>query len=692
MRDLQECKQHSKKDLRKKNFKEEKTLTRKAKNKNSRSSNSHISSSPLNPIKLEKNDISFVLPCIIIIFLASFLLYREQGKGLSGSNLGPKVGMVIMKKNQALRKFSNQIFWEKISNQLPIYNMDTIRTGNKSDALVVLEDGTELDVGENTIIIIDYSKEQGNLQVGEGSVQLKQAKGSKKLSLSSGEKEITVEGGELQLTVDKNNKQLELNVSQGTANLLDGGKEEQIQKNEKLRIQKGNTSVTKQKLILLAPQDRKRIVTSQNTTKIVFRWEATKLPVVYLEISKSPNFASKIVRKKIVQAKQSSLSLGQGTYYWRVSSFSKKKKELSNRFKFTIHGFKRSLLLNPSPNQIFTYVKEAPLINFSWSRNQLASGYSIEIAQKPSFQKIYKSRQVSNITYSSFQLPVGTYYWRIITRFRTGKQSDPPAAQRFQVIQVGADTLRPILGYPKKGTKVSQKFLKTHGIQFTWQTKPEVVKSILEIASDPDFTDIVFQKDDIQRKTYPFLEDIPVGRYYWRIKGVETKTPYSTVASFNISLRDQLISLNPIYPPFRANILPKIAKQSKGIGLAWERPEQISNYYFEVLIAKDRKLKKVLEKQKVTEPQYYLPALSPGRYYWKVWMKSNEKDELLGNTFTTQFNVREVEIYKLQNGKTVKGTSVGIKRGKILIETSAGIIKVSFDQVISVSFPPPSKK
>ena len=667
-------------------------MRRKAKSKSSHSKNSHISGSQNNPIKLEKNDISFVLPCIIIIFLASFLLYREQGKGLSGSSLGPKVGMVIMKRNQALRKFSNQIFWEKISNQLPIYNMDTIRTGNKSDTLLLLEDGTELDIGENTIIIIDYSEEQGNLQIEAGSVQLKQVKGGKKLSLLSGEKEITVEEGELQLTVDKNSKELELNVNKGTANVIVGGKEEQIRKNEKLRIRKGNVSITKQKLVLLAPRDRKRIFTPKNTTNIVFRWEATKLPVVYLEISKSPNFAYKIVRKKIVKVKQSSFSLGQGTYYWRVSSFSKKKREVSSSFKFTIDGFKRSLLLNPSPNQIFSYVEEAPLINFSWSKNRLASGYSIEIAKKRSFQNIYKSRQVSNITYSSFQLPVGAYYWRITTRFRTGKQSDPTDAQRFQVIQVGSDTLRPILGYPKAGTKVSQKFLKTYGVQFTWQTKPEVVKSTLEIASDPDFKDVLFQKDNIQRKIYPFSEDIPVGKYYWRVKGVETKTPYSRIASFNISLRDQFISLKPIYPPFRANILPKIANQSKGIGLVWERPEQISNYYFEVLLARDSKLKRVLEKEKITKPQYYLPALSPGRYYWKVWMKSDEKDEILGGTFITQFNVRDVEIYKLQNGKIIKGTSVGVKRGKILIETSTGIRKIPFDQVISVSFPPPPKK
>jgi hypothetical protein len=62
-----------------------------------------------------------------------------------------KIAIITFKNRIAQRKFDDRVVWERIDKSTPLYNGDLIRTAELAEAVITFNDGSEVDIYENTI-------------------------------------------------------------------------------------------------------------------------------------------------------------------------------------------------------------------------------------------------------------------------------------------------------------------------------------------------------------------------------------------------------------------------------------------------------------------------------------------------------------------------------------------------------------
>ena len=107
-----------------------------------------------------------------------------------------KIAIITFKNRIAQRKYDDRVVWERIDKSTPLYNGDLIRTAELAEAVITFNDGSQVDIYENTMIQVYYSEFEGvNISIGNGNLQLDSSdKGNVQLTLSDGSK-IKAGGG-----------------------------------------------------------------------------------------------------------------------------------------------------------------------------------------------------------------------------------------------------------------------------------------------------------------------------------------------------------------------------------------------------------------------------------------------------------------------------------------------------------------
>src|SRR4030042_2611749 len=83
----------------------------------------------------------------IIISVCSALLYADFTHKIEAGG-AKQIGTVTYKREVAQRKYVSQVVWEDVEQNTPVYNNDSIRTADLSEAIVNLSDGTRINIDE----------------------------------------------------------------------------------------------------------------------------------------------------------------------------------------------------------------------------------------------------------------------------------------------------------------------------------------------------------------------------------------------------------------------------------------------------------------------------------------------------------------------------------------------------------------
>lgn len=94
-------------------------------------------------MRFSRSDALFTLIVCSLAGLLFFLFFQEFN-AIRLRNDVPEIGTIIFKKRSASRRQSGTMRWERLQTQAPVYQGDTIRTAEISEAEVVFEDGTIL--------------------------------------------------------------------------------------------------------------------------------------------------------------------------------------------------------------------------------------------------------------------------------------------------------------------------------------------------------------------------------------------------------------------------------------------------------------------------------------------------------------------------------------------------------------------
>ena len=118
--------------------------------------------------------LAFLISILICIAGATgngYLFYNSFFETLSKLNEDP-IATISFKYNTAQRKFSDRTIWDRLRNNSPLYNGDTIHTSVNAEATVTFNDGNRVVLSENTMLQIYLNEDKTSSLMMENAIKM----------------------------------------------------------------------------------------------------------------------------------------------------------------------------------------------------------------------------------------------------------------------------------------------------------------------------------------------------------------------------------------------------------------------------------------------------------------------------------------------------------------------------------------
>ena len=258
---------------------------------------------------------------LFIITVCSALLYADYTSKVEAGD-AVRIGTITYKKKVAQRKYSSQVIWEDLEQNVPVYNNDSIRTADLSEAIIKLSDGTNINLDENSLILLATAGEGININFSHGSISANREgvlEGeAPQISIQSKDAVVLLEKGDVKLSKTGEGG-LDVVVTDGKADVKTGTVEKTVLKDEKVIITgDAEAKVVKLRLKPASPPPNENLVTADAVLPVNFTWEPVEGGgAVYLEIARDSDFNRGVVTRA---SDRNSFTeyLGEGSYYWRI--------------------------------------------------------------------------------------------------------------------------------------------------------------------------------------------------------------------------------------------------------------------------------------------------------------------------------------------------------------------------------------
>ncbi len=558
----------------------------------------------------------------LLIVIFSLLLYRGlQSEDVAGS--GEPIGTVFFKNRVAQRKVQGRADWQDLAQQSKVYNRDTIRTEELSEASVELNDGTKIEMDQNSMIVLAISEKAAQIRFAGGSVRAvgSEKAAGKSVEIRVGDKTIETAKGDVQLTSAKKGE-LVVNVRQGEAKLKVGDQEQQIKANQQSVVTGNQVQVRTIDIRPTEPPDNFRAYTAGRQT-VRFSWSGVDGPGI-LEVSTDRSFSRLFTRQR--GTGNANANLGPGLYYWRVRSADAKSTSPIRRV--SVLGTEAVRLYAPLNGRRFEVRAATHFVPFSWSRSDFASAYVLEIADNAAFTGA-TTDQVSGTSFSK-QLAPGTYFWRVRTVMPVREAETRSAPFRLAVVRTEL-RVRHVLLSPADTSARSRQSVRGNGLFFNWLAQEGVDQYTLEVASDSGFSKVVHRAAGRQAFNQ-FRGDLEAGTYYWRVIAATGATTSSSPTR-RISITDSLGAPGNLTPAAGSTI---DMSDRNSLDFSWSSVAGASQYRLELVRLSDGR--RVVSD--TTARNGYsltkLETLSAGRFAVTVRAEGSGR---VGDTARSQFNI-----------------------------------------------------
>ena len=279
-------------------------------------------------------------------------------------------------------------------------------------------------------------------------------------------------------------------------------------------------------VITAAPVDGTTFGYRKELPKVSFVWNGNTFVTDYkLEVSDTPDFASKIVDAELMQTSASFDGFEEGTYYWRVTPFYTINNtgwaEPSKVQSFTVvknPAVTAPVLSVPANNATLTYQAKDFNVTFLWKSDVKNADYKILVASDQDFNSVvYENTVKEKRLFNNFSdlFTYGTYYWKVVRSSEDDEGTRESEVRKFSVIKYVPGENR--LVYPPENYSVED--IKIATTNFMWKLADEYkntdTESTIQISSDADFKNIVAEAVT-KNQSYSGTK-LKSGKYYWRI-------------------------------------------------------------------------------------------------------------------------------------------------------------------------------
>lgn len=593
-------------------------------------------------------DFLIVLVCLSVCGVSLYFFTQELNRSTVRTDK-EKVATIYFKQKVAQRQFDDSVVWERLSQNSPVYDKDTIYTSDFSQAIVKFNDGTKLELYENTMLKISYSEKGVEIKVSGGDIQVdgSESKSGKGITVSTNDG-TTVKmdsGSNLAVKSGSSGGMNSIELHGGTAEIeTKNGGTEKISSGESVNIEESG-AVTKNPVTVTSVSKNLNLLKfDENSLPVRLQWkvrEPEKNQKVIVQTSFSKDF-SKIKETYVPSGNSIEIPVDAGVLYWRV--FVENEKDKPSSGKISVTNVDPVVALSPVSASEFFYRTEVPKILFSWNGNDFAGHYKLEISDSRDMKNIIFSESVKGNSFAVKKLSAGEYYWRVTPFYSLNETGYvfPSEIKHFSVIK--NDRIKPpVLFLPADGAKItytdSVSSSNSYALQFAWKSEIKNAEYDFEISKNKEFSDIFYsekiENSTFLRKNIGALSSwsIPDGTYFWRVirKASEPDdfTPQSDIRSFSV----QKIAKDKnrlVYPPENFSVEPEQFVKTR---FAWKIADDFktdsSASVLQISTGKDFskiKFEKKLVNQEKIENLAGL-SLPSGTYFWRVGIESENGEK-----------------------------------------------------------------
>ena len=562
-----------------------------------------------------------------------------------------KIAIITFKNRIAQRKFDDRVVWERIDKSTPLYNGDLVRTAELAEAVITFNDGSAVNIYENTMIQVYYSDFEGvQISVDNGNLELEASdKGKIQLILGDGSK-VNASGGTSLSTKSTAGGAgaSTVAVRNGSAVVTNNtGNSESLASGETVSVKTGGEIKKTPVTVTSIPSELRVLNVEGGDVPVKLEWNKKdeSQPVV-LQISSKKDY-SVIKQEKVISSKNDELiSLSEGTVYWRV--FPQGHESEATEGKISVEEAKPLSLISPAADGVFQFRNRNPVLNFRWNGNDYAKNYLLKISSTPDMKTPVVEMNTPNPNVQIDTLGSGQWWWQVTPYYELNSlgYAGPSKISSFNIIKTEAITA-PVLSVPLKDAEIHYK--DTLSVNFSWKSDIKASYELL-ISDDKDFTDIISRKKTAgQRVSVNMTAPSDDGHtYYWKVIRNSSEpddfNPESEVRSFSVS-KYVNVPTKLLYPPEEYST--ESSKLST-VRFMWKPADEAKNKDSIIQVAFADDFKYLQQEKKVSGNSLENLNLPAGDWYWRIG--TQDEDGSINYTEPRHITIlKELEAPKLTN-------------------------------------------
>ncbi|POR00483.1 hypothetical protein AU468_09620 [Alkalispirochaeta sphaeroplastigenens] len=602
-------------------------------------------------MRFSRSDLLVSLGAALAILCLGLAYYGEIQANSRGDE-SDQVGHIVFRRRTATRRPSRSLRWERLSNYALVYHGDTLRTAGQSEAGIVFDDGTTLDLLEHSLVALDVQGMIREIEFLEGTIFVGgDLQGSSLRSVRIGSVTISADSAEA-VTISGDAREFSLDVARGEAEIItDQGETIRVSEHSTytLNTSTGEGHHQPHRIIPLWPRQNSRLIHQyQEESSIPFRFSlaeaeaATTVPgeshladptgpadpvppegrELFLEIAPTGDFSSpSVVHRLAVPARAGepetvSLPLGQGEWYWRLRAPGG---DLSSPVRrFAVHHLPPPRLLAPTREKIFSYRAVPPRVRFAWQETPQATAYLLELSRDGEFSSGLRRYRTALPGISLEGLHEGSWYWRVQAVF-PGEYLHPPLPSEEGVFHLSAGgALEPVEPrQPAEGTFLEILRLAGEGLSFSWLPRDGARRYELRLvdASDPSHPLVQAQTEQpFLVLDPPSLEGITgEGTLFWTVRWEDSEGSWSEPSpARSLEIVDGRFALRPIFPPDGYLLAGSLGPEAR---FTWSRNFSASTNF---QISRNDDFSDLLMEERLQGESLFGRAWPPGTYHWRL--------------------------------------------------------------------------
>ncbi|MDR3167454.1 MAG: FecR family protein, partial [Treponema sp.] len=473
---------------------------------------------------------------------------------------------ITFKYKAAQRRFTDRLLWDRLQRESPVYDGDFIRTAESSEATITFNEGSMIDLEENSLIQIKTNPEGAVIDINEGVVNANVAV-SAGLVLSSGNSRVTVDSGAV-ISAGVGEGEFLLQVMEGSASFSGDDGAGTVSAGQIFAPGEGILAAA----AALSPPPAARFLNpNPGKLPIPFRWSRENLTPdtrVRFEIAEDRGFTRPVAREELA-GDTITVDLDTGSYFWRISAMDSDGNPAphsSNYFSLKVLAVLPPALISPATDYTYQFRVKKPAVQFQWEETAGAFSYRLEVADNPGMENPVFSQEVLGTSLYSSDLGAGLWYWQVQPVFPRNYIGDvgsgPPAS--FRIAQSGG-LESPVLQSPADQGVLNVSA--SHGdVYFSWKSEPEALSYTIRFSEHRDLRDPVIT-GTVRNNfyVYPTGETgLTPGLYYWGVfqtDGEGNNSAFSPARAL-IALEGELIH-RAVFPPdgytIGSTLLPELS-------------------------------------------------------------------------------------------------------------------------------------